>query len=134
MKSRGRQSAASLTPLPITGQSPRLTPPSCLTKAERALFIDLMDSVGERHFVRSDLPLLISYVQACSLAQSAAGKPAKLAEWERAVKLQAMLARSLRLTVQSRTDPKTVGRRMPPVMHDKPWADGHDEGIVRHDN
>jgi hypothetical protein len=33
--------------------------------------------------------------------------------WERSLKLQLATARSLRLTAQSRVDPKTVGRQQP---------------------
>ena len=43
-----------------------------------------------------------------------------LAVWEKAVRLQAMLATRLRLSPQSRLDPKTVARRQPP-LGPRPW-------------
>lgn len=127
MRNRGRQSAASLIPLPVTGSPARLTPPSSLTKAERALFIELVGSVGDGHLVASDLPVVISYVQACLDAQDLAHKPGKRAEWRESVKLMMLLARSLRLTVQSRVDPKTITRNMP-YTGEMPWLrDGEEE-------
>ena len=38
--------------------------PSGLNKAEKKLFDDMIASVDRRHFVESDTPLLVSYVQA----------------------------------------------------------------------
>ncbi|WP_454621313.1 hypothetical protein [Bradyrhizobium cenepequi] len=56
------------------------------------------------------------------MAQSLAHKPKQRGDWREAVKLQVMLARSLRLTVQSRIDPKTLTRRMPESIDGPlPW-------------
>lgn len=121
MRNRGRQSAASLIPLPKTDKPSRLTAPASLTTKERALFMELVASVGDNHLVASDLPVLISYVQACLDAQDLARKPSKRTEWRESVKLQMALARSLRLTVQSRVDPKTITRNMP-YDGPRPWA------------
>lgn len=43
------------------------------------------------------------------------------ADNKKAVRVQAMLARSLRLTPQSRLDPKTVARRQPEHTGPAPW-------------
>ncbi|MBR0714054.1 hypothetical protein [Bradyrhizobium liaoningense] len=96
------------------------------------MFVELIESTDERHFVKSDLPTLTCYVEVVALAQSLAHKSKQRAEWREAVKLQMALARSLRLTVQSRTDPKTIGRRMPDVILERPWED--DDMSPRHDN
>ncbi|WP_271605653.1 hypothetical protein [Bradyrhizobium sp. CCBAU 11434] len=80
-----------------------------------------MASVGDGHLTRADMPLIVSYVQACLLAQSLARKPSQRAEWERAVKLQMALARSLRLTVQARVHPRSIGRNLP-FDGERPWA------------
>ena len=53
----------------------------------------------------------MSYVQACLMARSAAKTPTKVAIFERVVRLQAMLATKLRLSPQTRLDPKTLARQ-----------------------
>ncbi len=126
MKNRGRPSTTSLVPLPKTGKASRLTAPASLTTKERAMFDDLLSSVGDNHLVASDLPLIVSYVQACIDAQSLARKPSQRSEWREAVKLQMALARSLRLTVQSRVDPKSITRGMP-FTGERPWARDNEE-------
>jgi hypothetical protein len=53
------------------------------------------------------------------MVRDAAHDPDKIAIWERAVKVQAMLATRLRrLAPQSRVDPKTIGR---PQHGARPW-------------
>jgi plasmid stabilization system protein ParE len=72
------------------------------------------------------LPLLISFVQTTLLARKAARDPEGIGAWEKAVRSQCQLARALRLTVQSRADPKTIGRRMPEQRqsaYDTGWED-----------
>jgi hypothetical protein len=111
MKQRGRKSAANLaTLIDVTGTPPRLTTPAGLAKDERSLFDFIVDASPPHHFTGSDQPLLVSYVQACLMARSAAKTPAKIAIFERVVRLQAMLATKLRLSPQTRLDPKTLAR------------------------
>jgi hypothetical protein len=121
---RGRKSAVSLVALDVTGQPPRLVAPDHLNAAERQLFVELIEACSPSHFTQSDLPLVASYVQATLLTrQSAAGMsddPNLISAWERAVKLQAILATKLRLSPQSRIDPKTLGRQQPHTGR-KPW-------------
>ena len=74
----------------------RLSPPSHLSKPERTLFAEIVGSCDPRHFANSDLPLLTSFVQATLEARSGPGGGA--ADWEKVVKVQAMLATRLRLT------------------------------------
>ncbi|MGB9394444.1 MAG: hypothetical protein WCB32_06625 [Pseudolabrys sp.] len=74
------------------------------------LFTELVAACDARHFVESDLPLLVSYVQATLLSRSTARDPDKIAIWEKATRMQATLATRLRLAPQSRTDPKTIAR------------------------
>jgi hypothetical protein len=81
--------------------------------------------------VQSDLPLLVSYVQATLLARRAATALAKdismIAIWEKATRMQATLATRLRLAPQARSDPKTIARGSAnhnPSAYDsmeKPW-------------
>jgi hypothetical protein len=71
-------------------------------------------------------PLLAAYVQSILPSRSAvkhAGKdPAALALWEKSTRMTATLATRLRLSPQSRLDPKSVGR-MRPYNGPRPWDD-----------
>jgi hypothetical protein len=110
MRQRGRKSA-DLAVLNVDGSPPKLEPPPNLSDDERTLFTELIDATDTRHFRPTDLPLLVSYIQASLLARSTAHSPSKVATWEKAVRVQAALASRLRLSPQSRTDPKTIGRQ-----------------------
>ena len=124
MKQRGRKSAASSVGLSIDGPLPRLDPPEDLSDPERSVFVEVTNACSPRHFAASDLPLVVSFAQTTVIARSAgasaASDPQALAVWEKAVRLQAMLATRLRLSPQSRLDPKTVARRQPP-RGPRPW-------------
>ena len=136
MIQRGRKSS-NVVALGVTASSPPLTPPATLTKAENALFDDLVGSSDPQHFVPSDMPLLVSFVQATLLARSlasTAAKPSKpdptvVGSWEKATRVMAMLATRLRLAPQARNDPKTVGvrQRNAALSIKPPWADEDDD-------
>jgi hypothetical protein len=94
---------------------PRLRPPPDLTKPEQALFTELVASNPPTHFVQSDLPLLISYVQASLMARQAfrdmaQDMPGAMSSWTQATKMQATLSTRLRLTPHSRLDAKRAAR------------------------
>jgi hypothetical protein len=114
MKQRGRPSA-NANVIPIDRGLKRLEPPADLSTAESELFRQTVAASAADHFVLSDLPLLISFVQATLFVRRAARGLASdaglIVTWERAVKTQAMLATRLRLSPQSRADPKAVTRR-----------------------
>jgi hypothetical protein len=119
---RGRKSAALYEIPAVDGSPPWLEPSPGLTKQERKLFTEVVRSCSPKHFIESDAPQLVSYVQAILMARRCVRDPAKVSTWEKAVKVQAMLARSLRLTVQSRVDPKTIGRNAPHAPSlPEPW-------------
>ena len=121
---RGRTSAAELVSVRVDGQPPPLDPPACLSKDERALFEEIVSACSTRHFVASDAPLLVGYVQAIALARNAIGKAATNTEalqtWEKATRMMATLATRLRLAPQARIDPKTLGRMQAPKTR-PPW-------------
>jgi hypothetical protein len=119
MRQRGRKSA-DLAVLNVDGSPPRLEPPADLREDERTLFTELIDATDTRHFRPTDLPLLTSFIQATLLARSTARNPNKINVWERAVRVQATLATRLRLSPQSRTDPKTIGRQQARPFK-RPW-------------
>ena len=116
MRQRGRKSSAELV-FPVIEHRPGVTPPSSLTKAERSLFIELV--ANAEHLRPTDTPLLASYVQATIASRRSARDPSKVDVWEKATRLQVSLATKLRLTAQSRTDTRTVGRQEPQGPH--PW-------------
>ncbi len=104
-------------PLQPNPLAPRLKAPESLSTPERSIFEQIVKSVEARHFQASDLPVLVSFVQvtAACLAQAkrAAQDPSKdsIAGWDKLLRTQLALARSLRLTTQARIDPLTIGRR-----------------------
>ena len=110
----------------ITGEPRRLDPPSHLDESERALFAELVAACSPKHFVASDLPLLVSFVQATLLSRQAATRAATdataLAAWEKATRMQATLATRLRLAPQARTHPKSTARQLPKTLR-PPWED-----------
>jgi hypothetical protein len=127
MRQRGRKSAENLVAFPrVNGDPARLQPPDLLSAKERRLFVELVDACDPRHFVASDLPLICAYVQAAALSQYLVAAARKsddaLARWEKATRLMAMLATRLRLSVQSRTDPKTLARMRRPERGQAPWV------------
>jgi hypothetical protein len=119
MLQRGRKTA--LRPFNI-GKPPRLKPPAFLNDEERAVFDELIDTVDRRHFIESDLPLIVSYIQAILISRSSARDPDKVATWEKAVRVQTSLATRLRLAPSARTDPKTLARQQRQQYHGpRPW-------------
>ena len=115
MAKRGRTSAAELSILSIGSGRQRLVPPLDLNAGEAKLFRELVAACAPDHFVHSDMPLLVSFVQATLLSRAAATALVKdvamIGIWEKAVRMQATLATRLRLAPQARTDPKTLARR-----------------------
>jgi hypothetical protein len=87
--------------------APRVEPPPTLTNAERSLFVEIVEACSPKHFVPSDLPLLISFTQTTLLSRqaikNAANDPTALAVWEKATRLQATLATRLRPRKRGRT-------------------------------
>jgi phage terminase small subunit len=124
MKQRGRKSEAALSLPRVDGQPHRLEPPASLSASERKIFVDVVASCDRRHFRPSDLPLLCRYVEAAALAEQAAqelrqgaildGRPSPwITVQEKAVRAMVALSMRLRLSPQSRSDAKTVGRQQP---------------------
>lgn len=78
MRQRGRKSVANLMTLRVDGEPARLQPPRGLSKAEQHQFNDLINATSPKHFAESDLPLLVTYVQATVMARSAIRKNCRL--------------------------------------------------------
>ena len=128
-----RKSAASLSVLAVDGKPSKLHPPASLSEAERTIFVDVVAATDPRHFRPSDLPLLVRYAEACALGDLAAqelrrgavidGKPSPwIVIQEKAVRAMVALSMRLRLSPQSRTDPKTTGRQQE-QLGPKPWEE-----------
>jgi hypothetical protein len=97
----------------------RLEPPPGLAKREREVFIGLAAQAG--HLKATDAALLASLAQAIVLSRRLARDPAKVSEWEKAVRAQAMLSTKLRMTPQSRTDSRAAGRHQQEPTGADPW-------------
>ncbi len=120
MRQRGRKSADQLS-INVSGTPPRLTAPSGLNAKERELFKELVSASEPDHFRETDIPLLVSLAQATLLAHKLGRNPNQVVGWEKACRVQAMLATKLRMTPQSRTDPKTIARMRPNDVGIAPW-------------
>jgi hypothetical protein len=114
MKQRGSKSAASLAIPAIDGRPSRLKPPASLSKAEQAIFIDIVSSTSAGHFVASDVPLLCAYARAVFEEELAGrelrrgghvvnGRPSPwITVQEKAVRAITALSMRLRLSPQAR--------------------------------
>jgi hypothetical protein len=106
MKQRGRRSSADLSVVAVHPASHRIQPPHDLTKDEAALFRELVASCSANHFVLSDRPLLIAYVQTVLAsrhrAKASRRDPKLLAMWEKTVRMLAVLASRLKLAPSAR--------------------------------
>jgi hypothetical protein len=118
-KKPGRKPASAVA-LEVDDSPPPLDPPPYLNDDEREFFCELIASISTRAFVASDVPLLVSFVQATLLSRKTAGDPEQIGVWKEAVKVQAVLATKLRLAPQSRLDRKVAGRIQAHVAPD-PW-------------
>jgi phage terminase small subunit len=122
MTQRGRISAAALSVTGVDGQQTRPSAPACLSEPERELFASIIGGCNADHFRQTDLPLLSRYCEAAVLAEQAAlelrngavvdGKPSPwIVIQEKCVRAMVSLSMRLRLSPQSRLDPKTVARQ-----------------------
>jgi hypothetical protein len=118
MTQRGRRSAANLAVLRVDGRPPPLEPPRDLTGDERLLFDEIVSASDTRGLVKTDLPLLVSFVQVTTIARNAA-RGGKIDVFEKCVRMQAMLATRLRLSPQARITARTAGRQQ--YTGPKPW-------------
>jgi hypothetical protein len=121
----GRPSVDDLNVVPLYPAGSRVQTPDDLTASEAGLFKHLVHSCAPEHFVSSDVPLLVSFVQATLASRNAAKamkkNPKLAAVWEKTVRMQATLATRLRLAPQARIDPATLTRRRektPPSVYD----------------
>jgi phage terminase small subunit len=110
----------------INFEHKRLVPPEHLTERETQIFRDIVDSADPRHFRKSELPLLCSYVTAVNLSQwhahkINAGEGDHHRAWLDCTKLLALLASRLRLAPSTRLDKKTVERHSERGDDDALW-------------
>ncbi len=131
MKQRGRVSTAAMSVIVDGSEQASPSPPAYLAGPERELFADLIMGCDADLFRQTDLPLLSRYCEAAILAEQAAlelrngavvdGKPSPwIVVQEKSVRALVSLSMRLRLSPQSRIDPKTLGRQQP-HSGPKPW-------------
>jgi hypothetical protein len=124
---RGRKSAASLL-IPDVVSTTRLSAPSGLSLKERVVFEAITAACDPSHFRKSDVPLIVAYVQATLLSHKFGRNVSKVKEWEAATRTMISLSTKLRLNPHTRADPKTVARqRGLPTDVKPPWERGDDE-------
>ena len=95
---------------------PKIEAPPSLSASEKQLFERIVAQASPQHFVMNDIPLLASFVGACSLVEhahaAAMRSPDHLKDWERACKTMIALSRQLRLAPIGRVDPKSLTRQL----------------------
>jgi hypothetical protein len=91
-----RKSSAALSVVPLDVARTALRPPPSLTKVEAEVFIELASHAT--HLKPADAPLLASLAQSIILSRRLARDPARISEWEKTIRAQAMLSTKLRLT------------------------------------
>jgi len=131
MKQRGRVSAAALSVIDVDDHSTPPAPPASLSEPEREMFATIIAGCDTGHFRQTDLPLLSRYCEAAVLAEQAAlelrngavvdGKPSPwIVIQEKCVRAMVSLSMRLRLSPQSRLDPKSLARQLP-HSGPQPW-------------
>jgi hypothetical protein len=105
-KSRGRRSLADLNAAEFT---PTIQPTRTLSKEESAVWNRAVGSWPEDHWIASDADLLTQYC-CVSVLLELAFKNRDLASADKLGKLVLAFTRALRLTCQSRYDPRGAGR------------------------
>ena len=110
----------------------RLTPPRTLSKPAATLFRTIVGTADRHHFAPCDVPLLVEYVKAVELAETASAELAqgpviegKVSPWvivqEKAQRAMVALSARLRICPQSRFDRLVAGtaaRRRAADPHD----------------
>jgi hypothetical protein len=103
-----KSSAANIVPLPATSPRTVLTPVGLpLTKEERLYFDHVARS--HHHLKPIDVPVLMLF--AASIVRAMKARRQDDETFEKEARAALALARSLRLTPQSTTEPKTAARR-----------------------
>ena len=121
-----RRSTASLAVVKVDAQSARLRPPPELGEDEREVWINVVGACSEKHFERSDMPLLARYCESVVLARRAAAALASegaviggvrtnpwLSVQEKAIR--AMVSLSMRLRVSPQARRETPAAKGPPA-------------------
>ena len=121
---RGRTSSAELSVVPINSARKPIEPPTDLKEQEAAIFRQVVASCDANHFRSSDISILTAFATATHLSRYYASQIGEgegaFKLWEAAARLQISLATKLRITPQSRSDPKTIGRHEP-IEGPFPW-------------
>ena len=120
MRQRGKVSVAAAGMIALDRPPLFLQPPASLNAREAVLFSEIVTSCAADHFRKSDLPMLCAYVQALLLTRKLIRTNA-ISDWEKASRVAMALATKLRLTVQSRIEPRGVGRQQIPSAGPAPW-------------
>jgi len=103
-----RRAAADIHPV-ISPLPKRLKPPDTLSEGARTEFLRIVTAERADHFRPSDLPLLIQYTEATTLAERAMralqdddAPSVWLTRWEKATRTMVALSARLRICPQSR--------------------------------
>jgi hypothetical protein len=110
-KKPGRKSAAlNVVQFAVTSMRPRISPPSSLNAAERAVFIATV--TGNPHLKSGDALMLAAFAQTLVKVNKLARKTdaASVSAWEKCARVMLSMATKLRVTQQAATHHITAGR------------------------
>ncbi|MGY8677105.1 hypothetical protein Q2941_04730 [Bradyrhizobium sp. UFLA05-153] len=115
-----------------------MKPPSNLSPAERAAFLDIVNNTAPTHFQMSDLPLLCRYAEAIVLAERAAKElrgnavvNGKASPWlvvqEKSLRAIVALSMRLRLSPQGRRPNNPPPKLTTPASYYDTFVDDEDD-------
>ncbi|MGA8436530.1 MAG: hypothetical protein WB713_17460 [Methyloceanibacter sp.] len=113
-KKRGRKSSEELSLIHLATARKPIEPPATLKAPEARIFREVVASCAVNHFRKADITAFATATHLSRFYADQIGETeTAFKNWEAAVRLQISLATKLRITPQSRYDPKTIARNEP---------------------
>ncbi len=113
-KKRGRKSSEELSLIHLATAWKPIEPPATLKAPEARIFREVVASCAVNHFRKADITAFATATHLSRFYADQIGETeTAFKNWEAAVRLQISLATKLRITPQSRYDPKTIARNEP---------------------
>ena len=111
---RGRKSSEELSLIHLATARKPIEPPATLKAPEARIFGKVVASCAVNHFRKADITAFATATHLSRFYADQIGETeTAFKNWEAAVRLQISLATKLRITPQSRYDPKTIARNEP---------------------
>lgn len=122
MKQRGRESEAALQVAELAPKVGRPDPPDYLKPGEAQVWTDIVDTEAAGWFKKSQFGMLANLCRLQNYCNEIANSPApNWQEFRQCSHELTSIARSLRLTHQSRYYPETAGKKASTSTGPRPW-------------